>query len=93
MATVPVANGFTQDVITLVSIAEEAGDGRMRDMVMEIQDPEDRVKFLREGLIDVMRPFMHLCPPFVQSIVARALMDHVDWEAVVERVLVIPENN
>jgi hypothetical protein len=91
MATI--VGGFTQDVISLVTIAGNPGSQRMRQMVRDIQSPEERAKFLREGLVDVLSPVMQKTPPFVQQIVARAIVDHVDWDAVAKRLLVVPENN
>lgn len=93
MVATPVMDGFTQDVISLITIAGSSGNQRMREAVLRIQDPDERIAFLRQGMIDVLSPFMQLMPLFVQQIVARAIMDHVDWEAVVERLLVVPENN
>jgi hypothetical protein len=92
MATTPVVDGFTQDVITLVTISDEEGCKKVRETIGSY-DPEVRAELLRNTLMAVMAPFMVMSPPFVQSIVARVLMDNVDWDAVVDRLLTVPENN
>lgn len=92
MVTVPVVDGFTQDVITLVTIAGNCGNDKMREAVRN-QPEEIRAEFLRDTLMTTLSPLMVIMPPFVQSMMARAIMDNVDWETVVERLLTIPENN
>lgn len=92
MVATPVADGLTQDVITLVTIAEKNGSYELRDRIRSI-DPDLRVAWLRSSLIDTLAPFMWNVPVFVQSIVARAILDYVDWESVVQRLVFTPEDN
>jgi hypothetical protein len=91
MATAPIVDGFTQDVITLMSVAGSFND-KLRKAVGN-QEPEVRAEFLRDTLMVTLSPIMQIMPPFVQSIMVRAIVDSVDWKAVVERLLTIPENN
>lgn len=93
MVATPVIGGFTQDIISLITIAGSSGSREMREAVQRLESPEERANLLREGLISVLSPHMKTMPLFVQQIVARAILDHVDWDAVVDRLLVIPENN
>lgn len=93
MVATPVAEGFTQDVISLVTIAGSEGTRMMRDAVQKIQNREDQIDFLRDGLVQVLHPSMHAAPLFVRVIVARAIMEYVDWDAVIDRLLIVPENN
>jgi hypothetical protein len=93
MVTVPVVDGFTQDVITLLTLSKSGGVPRsLRAMVREIP-AEERPEFLRNGLVQVLGPFMALNPPFVQSLVARVIMEKVDWDTVVERFVTEAECN
>lgn len=93
MVTVPIVDGFTQDVITLVTIPGNPHTPRIREAISRLSSTEERVAYLRLGLVEVLTPYMNGIPPFVQSIVARALLDYVDWDAVVDRMMTIPENN
>lgn len=87
-------NGFTRDVMKLMTAPERSGSARLREaMLMVDGDMADKGQFLREGLIEVLAPIMLSTPPFVQQIVARALVDHVDWTAVARRAQVLPEEN
>ena len=81
--------GFTADVITLLKIRE--GGREMRDIVADHKG--DPVEFIRQGLIDSLAPIMLKLPLFVQQVVARALVDHVDWQTVAAVVSTNPEEN
>lgn len=90
MATAPVVDGFTKDVLVLMR------EGRFKDKLRETAlqvPPENRPAFLQEGLIHILAPYMASMPSFLQSIVARAIMENVDWGVVAERVSTVPENN
>lgn len=87
-------NGFTRDVIALLTAPEKSGSGRLRETMLEVDgDLGAKGAFLRENVIEVLAPIMLKTPPFVQQIVARALVDHVDWSAVARRAQVSPEEN
>lgn len=85
-------DGFTQDVITLVTLSEKRGDFTLRNIVRQIP-PSARADFIKSGVIGMLAPNMETMPAFVQSIVARAMLDHVDWDTVVSRITTTPENN
>lgn len=80
-------DNFTGDVITLLTYHNRT---EIRQLLSKLGGNPEKI---REGLIDVMSPLMQLCPPFVQQICARVLMEHVDWQAVADAVLVDPEMN
>jgi len=83
-----VIDGFTRDVITLVGMRAD-GAKLIRDTMNNIErnggDIEARAEFLKTTLLGVLAEDMVKVPPFVQQIVARALVDHVDWRAVAIR--------
>jgi hypothetical protein len=80
--------GFTADVITLLTIGER------RDQIRPlVGDAKDRAEFLRSALIDVLAPIMRPLPAFIQQVVARAIVDHVDWQTVAAVVATNPEEN
>lgn len=74
------STGFTDDVISLLSVG---GDER-RSQMLEIFDGADEPleQFIKDGLIASLCPVMENTPAFVRQIVARALLDHVDWKHV-----------
>lgn len=80
-------DNFTGDVITLLTYHNHK---EIRQCVSELCGNPEKI---RECLIDVMSPLMQLCPPFVQQICARVLMENVDWQAVADAVLIDPEMN
>lgn len=87
-------NGFTRDVITLLTAPERSGSPQLREAMLTLDGSlTEKGTFLRENLIEVLSPIMLTTPPFVQQIVARALVDHVDWAAVARRAQVSPEEN
>lgn len=80
-------DNFTGDVVILLTHRHHR---EVREAVNRLGgDPEK----IRECLIEVMAPLMQACPPFVQQICARVLMEHVDWPAVADAVLTDPEMN
>lgn len=80
-------DNFTGDVVILLTHSHHK---EVREAIKKLGgDPEK----IRECLIEVMSPLMNLCPPFVQQICARVLMEHVDWQAVADAVLTDPEMN
>lgn len=85
-------NGFTSDVITLLTRCESerlpaAATAR------EIGDDEAVGRELCRALIAGLSPTMINLPPFIQQIVGRALMEEVDWKAVAVRIKCPPELN
>lgn len=87
-----VTDGFTKDVIDLVTIGERIGNFELRDAVRRI-DPENRVDFMKTSVVCTLDPFVNTMPVFLKNIVARAIIEHVDWGAVVSRLVVTPEEN
>jgi hypothetical protein len=81
--------GFTADVITLLTIGERRN--QIRPLVGGVKG--DRAEFLRSAIIDVLSPIMRPLPAFVQQVVARAIVDHVDWQTVAAVVATNPEEN
>lgn len=80
-------DNFTGDVIALLTYRDRQ---QVRELLADAGgDPE----MIRESLIAVLSPIMNRCPAFVQQICARALMEHVDWQAVADAVLTDPEMN
>jgi hypothetical protein len=86
-------SGFTDDVISFVTTGERLGSTVIRDAVRKIEDPKAKVAMIQRAMIDVVSPFMALMPPFIQQIVGRAFMEHVDWQAVIDRIQISPEDN
>lgn len=81
--------GFTKDVITLLTIGDR---GRvLRPLLSGVNG--DTAEFIRNGIVDSLAPIMVRLPAFVQQIVARALVDHVDWQTVAVVVLTNTEEN
>ena len=91
-----VVDGFTHDVLTLVGLRAE-GAKTIRDTLNNIEkrggDIEARAEFLKSTLLSALAEDMVTAPPFVQQIVARALVDHVDWQAVAIRAATNVEAN
>ena len=81
--------GFTLDVITLLKIRD--GGREVRDIIANHEG--DAVDFLRRAIVDSLAPIMVKLPAFVQQVVARALVDHVDWQTVAAVVSTNPEEN
>lgn len=80
-------DNFTGDVVILLTHSHHK---KAREAIKKLGgDPEE----IRECLIDAMAPLMQACPPFVQQICARVLMENVDWQAVADAVLTDPEMN
>jgi hypothetical protein len=91
-----VVDGFTSDVLTLITLRKEGADA-VRDGLNQIEsrggDLEVRAQYLQTTLMGVLSEYMVKTPPFVQQVVARALMEHVDWKEVASRVSVNVEAN
>lgn len=81
--------GFTGDVITLLSIGGKSG---AREILKLVHD-ESVGAFLRDGIIASLTPSVQKLPAFAQQILGRALMEHVDWDAVAEWALTDEEAN
>jgi hypothetical protein len=86
-------SGFTDDVISFVTMGEKMGSTTIRDAVRNVEDPEMKVEMIRNSLVLVLSPIMSVMPPFIQQIVGRAFMEYVDWKAVVSRIETNPEDN
>ncbi len=91
-----VVDGFTSDVLTLITLRKEGADA-IRDGLNQIEsrggDLEVRAGYLQTTLMGVLSEYMVKTPPFVQQIVARALMEHVDWKEVASRMSINVEAN
>lgn len=85
--------GFTADVVALLTCRERLGDERLRDYLRDAGDDEAAADLLRRNLMTALAPDMTKATPFVQQVMFRALVDHVDWQAVVRRVRANPEWN
>lgn len=74
------ARGFTSDVIALM----HSGKPMDREKVMKEAKDERRElgAFLRDGMLAALAPAMEKAPGFVQQVMARALLEHVDWNLV-----------
>lgn len=81
--------GFTADVITLLTIGDRAETTRA--LLSEYHG--DLAEFVRTGIVESLAPIMAKLPLFVQQVVARALVDHVDWQTVAAVVSTNPEEN
>jgi hypothetical protein len=81
--------GFTKDVITLLTIGGRSSE--LRPILEDVSG--DLPAFIRSGVVDSLAPIMRTLPPFVQQVVARALVDHVDWQTVAAVVATNPEEN
>lgn len=82
-------DNFTGDVIDLLAVGGKDDRLRILRSVKDTPLPE----FVRAGVWSSLVPFMESAPPFVRQIVARALTEHVDWEAVAEWAVTDPEAN
>lgn len=82
-------DNFTGDVIALL----ECGDKQQRLQIMRLVRDEPLPDFIRSGVVASLYPFMENAPGFVRQVVARALVDHVDWTAVAEWAVTDPEAN
>ena len=82
-------DSFTGDVAALMRIG---GRHKLDDAIRGV--PRDELpEFLRRGLIETLAPIMLETPPFVQQVVGRALMEHVDWAVVATMAATNPEAN
>lgn len=81
---------FTGDVVILLTSGETAREVRR---ALEKIPGEWLPEAIKECLTNAMAPQMLECPPFVQQICARVLVEHVDWQAVADAVTFDPEMN
>lgn len=82
-------DNFTGDVIALL----ECGDKQQRLQIMRLVRDEPLPDFIRTGVCVSLVEFMENAPPFVRQIVARVLVEHVDWDAVAQWAATDPEAN
>lgn len=76
-------SGFTQDVIALFRSAPVAGPLARHAIGMLEREGADAAEVMKQGIIAALSPAMQVANPLVAQIVARALLEHVDWEQVV----------
>lgn len=81
--------GFTGDVITLLSI----GDKAQAREILKLVDGEPLPDFIRNGIVMSLAPSVQKLPAFAQQILGRALMEHVDWNAVAQWAMTDAEAN
>jgi hypothetical protein len=74
------STGFTDDVITLLSVGGDEQKQRMLQLYAETGEPLDEA--IKTTIIGTLHPFMENTPSFVKQIVARAMLEHVDWKHV-----------
>lgn len=82
-------NNFTGDVIALLAVGGK--DDRLR--ILRSVKNEPLPDFIRTGVCVSLVEFMENAPPFVRQIVARVLVEHVDWDAVAQWAVTDPEAN
>ena len=71
-------NSFTGDVIQLVQGAKRVSG----ELSFHEIRPEVLPEFLKAGVIETLAPIMLETPSFIQQVVARVLMEEVDWNLV-----------
>lgn len=76
-------SGFTQDVIALFQSAPIARPLARHAIGMLEQEGADAAETMKQGIIAALSPAMQVANPLVAQIVARALLEHVDWKQVV----------
>jgi hypothetical protein len=76
-------NGFTRDIVVLVTQSDES-IAAFREHLDQFS-PEAKPKALQETLIRSLASCSELgaCPSLVRQIVGRAMFEEVDWSAVV----------
>lgn len=82
-------DNFTGDVIALLAVGEK--DDRLR--ILRSVKNEPLPDFIRTGVCCSLVEYMDSAPPFVRQIVARVLVEHVDWDAVAQWAVSDPEAN
>lgn len=73
-------DNFTGDVMTLLAVQ---GKDKAREVLLQA-DAETLHDFIRDGIIASLYPYMEDVPGFVKQVVARALLEHVDWKHVAD---------
>jgi hypothetical protein len=74
----PNTDSFTGDVMTLLNL-------KGKDEIIRVTSGVENdalADFLRDNLFVSLYPHVDKMPNFVKQIVARALLDHVDWKHV-----------
>jgi hypothetical protein len=74
------STGFTDDVISLLSVGGDEQKQRMLELYADTGEPLDEA--IKTTIIGTLHPFMENTPSFVKQIVARAMLEHVDWKHV-----------
>lgn len=87
--------GFTSDVMVLLGANDPERRKKSREIFLEasLKDGENLKDFIRSGLCTSLYPHLADQPGFVKQVVARALMDEVDWDAVAAWAVADPEAN
>lgn len=76
------STGFTDDVISLLGVGGVERRAQLLEIFEDVDQPLD--EFIKENLIASLCPIMEKTPAFVRQVVARALLDHVDWKHVAQ---------
>jgi|688.fasta_scaffold326651_4 hypothetical protein len=76
-------SGFTQDVIALFQHAPIGRTLARHAIGLLQQEGSDPAETMRQGIVEALSTEMQAANPLVAQIVARALLEHVDWEQVV----------
>lgn len=76
-------SGFTQDIITAFRSAPISLPLARQAIGLLGEEGYDAAQTMKEGIIAALTPEMAKANPIVAQIVARALLEHVDWEQVV----------
>lgn len=84
-----VIGGFTSDVMTLIRMS---GKDKAREILREV-DGDELPEFIRDGIIESLKPSAQKLPAFAQQLLGRALVEHVDWGAVAAWMMTDAEAN
>lgn len=73
-------DNFTADVIDLIKCGPASG--RLACMKAAADRGRPLAQEIQAGFVQTIGPFVEKSPAIVRQIVARALLDYVDWDAV-----------
>jgi hypothetical protein len=76
-------NGFTQDIIAMFQSAPMGRTLARKAIGLMEQEGGDIAETMKQGVIQALSPEMQGANPLVAQVVARALLEHVDWQQVV----------
>ena len=86
-------SGFTQDIITMFQSAPVGRILARRAIGLMQQEGSDTAETMKQGIIEALSTEMRAANPLVAQIVARALLEHVDWDEVVVAVATDESSN